>query len=26
VERYFGRPTAQRTATYMEYESRSWIV
>jgi transcriptional regulator GlxA family with amidase domain len=26
VERYFGRPTAERTATYMEYQSRSWIV
>jgi transcriptional regulator GlxA family with amidase domain len=26
VERYFGRPTAQRTAAYMEYESRGWMV
>ena len=26
VERYFGRPTAERTAAYMEYQSRSWIV
>lgn len=26
VERYFGRPAAQRTAAYMEYESRGWIV
>jgi transcriptional regulator GlxA family with amidase domain len=26
VERYFGRDAAQRTATYMEYESRGWIV
>ena len=26
VERYFGRQVAQRTATYMEYESRGWIV
>ena len=26
VERYFGRQTAQRTASYMEYESRGWIV
>jgi transcriptional regulator GlxA family with amidase domain len=25
VERYFGRSVAQRTATYMEYESRGWI-
>ena len=25
VERYFGRPAAQRTATYMEYESKGWI-
>jgi transcriptional regulator GlxA family with amidase domain len=26
VERYFGRPTAQRTAAYMEYQSRGWMV
>lgn len=26
VERYFGRDTAQRTASYMEYQSRGWIV
>jgi transcriptional regulator GlxA family with amidase domain len=26
VERYFGRATAQRTAAYMEYESRGWVV
>jgi len=26
VERYFGREAAQRTATYMEYESRGWMV
>ena len=26
VERYFGRPVALRTAEYMEYESRAWIV
>ena len=26
VERYFGRPAAERTAAYMEYQSRSWIV
>ena len=26
VERYFGRPTAQRTAAYMEYQSTGWIV
>jgi transcriptional regulator GlxA family with amidase domain len=26
VERYFGRPVAQRTASYMEHESRGWIV
>lgn len=26
VERYFGRAVAQRTAAYMEYESRSWMV
>jgi transcriptional regulator GlxA family with amidase domain len=24
VERYYGRETAQRTATYMEYEGSSW--
>jgi len=26
VERYFGRDTAQATATYMEYQSKGWIV
>jgi transcriptional regulator GlxA family with amidase domain len=26
VERYFGRAVAQTTATYMEYQSKSWIV
>ena len=26
VERYFGREVAQRTATYMEYESRGWLL
>ncbi len=26
VERYFGRDVAQTTATYMEYQSRGWIV
>ena len=26
VERYFGRPVAEQTAAYMEYQSRSWIV
>jgi transcriptional regulator GlxA family with amidase domain len=26
VERYFGRPVAERTATYMEYEGRRWVV
>lgn len=26
VERYFGRETAERTATYMEYQSRGWVV
>lgn len=25
VERYFGRAVAERTATYMEYQSRGWI-
>jgi transcriptional regulator GlxA family with amidase domain len=25
VDRYFGREAAQRTATYMEYQSRGWI-
>ena len=25
VERYFGREIAQRTATYMEYQSRAWM-
>jgi transcriptional regulator GlxA family with amidase domain len=26
VERYFGRAVSERTAEYMEYQSRSWIV
>jgi transcriptional regulator GlxA family with amidase domain len=26
VERYFGRPVAERTAVYMEYQSKGWIV
>ncbi len=26
VERYFGRPAAERTAEYMEYQSRGWMV
>jgi transcriptional regulator GlxA family with amidase domain len=26
VERYFGRPVAQATATYMEYQGTGWIV
>jgi transcriptional regulator GlxA family with amidase domain len=26
VERYFGRAVATRTAEYMEYQSRSWMV
>jgi len=26
VERYFGREVAQTTATYMEYQGKSWIV
>lgn len=26
VERYFGRDVAQATATYMEYQSKGWIV
>jgi len=26
VERYFGRPTAEQTAFYMEYQSKAWIV
>lgn len=25
VERYYGRPTAERTAAYMEYQGRGWI-
>ncbi len=25
VERYFGRETAQHTATYMEYQGRGWV-
>jgi transcriptional regulator GlxA family with amidase domain len=26
VERYFGRDVAQTTATYMEYQSKGWLV
>ena len=26
VERYFGRPVAETTATYMEYQGKGWIV
>jgi transcriptional regulator GlxA family with amidase domain len=26
VDRYFGREVAQATATYMEYQSKGWIV
>jgi transcriptional regulator GlxA family with amidase domain len=26
VERYFGRAAAERTATYMEYQGRGWMV
>ncbi len=26
VDRYFGRDVAQTTATYMEYQSKGWIV
>ncbi len=26
VERYFGRTVAERTAVYMEYESKGWMV
>ena len=26
VERYFGRETAEKTAFYMEYQSKGWIV
>ena len=26
VERYFGREIAEKTAVYMEYQSRSWII
>ena len=26
VERYFGREVARRTAAYMEYESRGWMI
>lgn len=26
VERYYGRPVAERTAAYMEYQSRGWVV
>jgi transcriptional regulator GlxA family with amidase domain len=26
VDRYFGRTVAQATATYMEYQSKGWIV
>ena len=25
VDRYFGRETAERTASYMEYQSKGWI-
>jgi transcriptional regulator GlxA family with amidase domain len=26
VDRYFGRDVAQATATYMEYQSKGWVV
>jgi transcriptional regulator GlxA family with amidase domain len=26
VERYFGRPAAEQTAKYMEYQGRGWVV
>ncbi|MGH9368900.1 MAG: hypothetical protein ACRD3M_14645 [Thermoanaerobaculia bacterium] len=26
VERYFGRAAAERTAVYVEYQSRGWVV
>ena len=26
VERYFGRSVAERTANYMEYQGKGWIV
>lgn len=26
VERYFGRPAAEATAVYMEYQGRGWVV
>ena len=26
VERYYGRATAEKTAVYMEYQSKSWMV
>jgi transcriptional regulator GlxA family with amidase domain len=26
VERYFGRPVAQTTATYMEYQGKGWMI
>ena len=26
VERYFGRKIAEKTATYMEYQSKGWMV
>jgi transcriptional regulator GlxA family with amidase domain len=26
VDRYFGRAVAQQTATYMEYQSKGWIL
>ncbi len=26
VERYFGREIAEKTATYMEYQSKGWMV
>jgi hypothetical protein len=25
VERYFGRPAAEKTAAYMEYQGTGWI-
>ena len=26
VERYFGRDVAQRTAAYMEYQGKGWLI
>jgi transcriptional regulator GlxA family with amidase domain len=26
VERYYGRPVAEKTAAYMEYQSKGWMV